>query len=551
MEFSIKKIKKTERIRMKFFFFIILLSLTIVYTDTAYSTERKTKWLLKLAEKKKSGLRLKTKVFDNPRETRNMLSHLSSTDFSSHKMYEIVREGKSNKNPFRLETGVGLSKVDSTNYYLLELNPSYSIGGKTWAFDAGIDAPLRYRTSKIAFRSQDYETFTQVLSTLHSNYAYLLNTKKFSLVFNGGFSQINNATLGKGSIMYGYNNSPSYENRRNGVSMDIAYNVSGYLNDNAASAKLFLSDITSGGIFGLGFEGSPLKLFGGRKGKLDLPVLKDFNIGFNFASDFNKNAGITKVYYRTDTTGGITRYFQTGVEDAGAMSLVNTYGEMVLFGKQTFSAYIYGEYSKIVKFGSDASAGIDLVARTEDNKNYFSFTFQRRYQKGKYLPTYFNGLYENDRYQLITDNTNLAPPQLLSKASQLDTVQELKGSTFFSIYGMFMKTFVAYATYQKIDKGDLGGELYLVASFPNIDDRFSIYAGYYKRRINETSEMFTFNENAYFFGQASYILSDIVVLSLSYQQTFAAVRDANNNVIGYSAQKRFTPQVNFIWQFGR
>lgn len=535
---------------MKKLFLIFMIAIVGIVSH-ANAGDKKGDRLLKLIEKEKGGLKLKSEALDNPRSMKNIFSHMGVNDFANTKLYDIVRDERQTQSPFRLETGVGLSKVDTTNYYLLDLNPSYSIGSKTWAFNVGIDAPLRYRTSKIAFRSQDYESFTQILSTLTSSYAYLFNTKSFSLVFNGAFSQINSSTLGKGSIMYGYNNSPAYENRKNGIALDVAYNVSGYLNDNAASAKLFLSDVTSGGIFGLGFEGSPLKVFGGRKGKLDLPVLKDFNLGFNFASDFNENAGITGVSYRTDTTGGMTRYFQTGVTDVGAMSLVNTYAEMVLFGEKTFSTYVYGEYSKIVKFGSDASAGVDLVARTEDNKNYFSLTFQRRYQQGKYLPTYFNGLYENDRYQLINPAGNFAPPQLISKASMLDTVTELKGSTFFSLYGMFMKTFVAYATYQKIDKGDLGGEVYLVASFPNIDDRFSIYAGYYKRRIHDTKEIFTFNENAYFFGQASYVLSDMIVLSLSYQQTFAAIRDAQNTVIGYAAQKRFTPQVNFIWPLGR
>ncbi|MCC6866680.1 MAG: hypothetical protein IT280_11035 [Ignavibacteria bacterium] len=536
---------------MKVAFLITCAVLVLINANISFSTDKNSDRLLKLIEKQKSRLKLSSDALENPRNASNMLSHLSFSDFNSPNLYKIVRDGKANKQAFHMETGIGLSKVDSTNYYLLALKPSYETGAKNWALNIGIDAPLRYRTSKVAFRSQDYESFTQILSTLNTSYAYLLNSKSFSLVFNGGFSQINSATLGKGSIMYGYNNSPSYENRRNGISLDVAYNVSGYLNDNAATAKLFLSDVTSGGIFGLGFEGSPLKVFGGKKGKLDLPVLKDFNVGFNLASDFNKNAGITKVLYDTDTTGGVTHYYQKGFVDAGAISLVNMYGEMVLFGEKTFSTYVYGEYSKIVKFGSDASAGIDLVARTEDNKNYFSLTFQRRYQQGKYLPTYFNGLYENDRYQLISSSDNLTRPQLFSKASMLDTVQELKGSTFFSVYGMFMKSFVAYATYQKIDKGDLGGELYIVASLPNIGDKFSIYAGYYKRRIKGTSELFKFNENAYFFGQASYILSDMIVLSLSYQQTFAAVRDAKNNVIGYAAQKRFTPQVNFIWPIGR
>lgn len=530
----------------RFLIIIFILSLTGPVFSSGNGSDR----LLRLIEKKRTGLKIKSKLLESPRESRNMLAHLSSSDFSSNRMFEIVREGKSNS-PFRMETGLGISKVDSTNYYMLDLSPSYSTGKKNWALGVGINAPLRYRTSKISFRSADYQSFTQVLSTVQSNYAYLFNTKAFSVVFNGGFSQISNATLGKGSIMYGYNNSPSYDNRRNGISLDVAYNVSGYLNDNAASAKLFLSDITSGGIFGLGFEGSPLKVFGGKKGKIDLPVLKDFNVGFNLASDFNENAGIVRTNYSTDTTGGVTRYYQTGVEDVGAMSLVNLYGELVLFGKKTFSAYVYGDYSKIVKFGSNAAAGLDLVARTEDNSNYFSLTFQRRYQQGKYLPTYFNGLYENDRFQLITSANNLTPPQLISKAAQLDTVQELKGSIFLSAYGMIEKSFIAYATYQKIDKGDLGSEIYLVASLPNISDRFSIYAGYYKRRITDAKDIFTFNDNATFFGQASYILSDIIVLSLTYRQTFAAMRDADNNVIGYAPQKSFTPQVNFIWPLGR
>lgn len=534
---------------MKYFIHITALILIFNFLNNLHSKDKHLDLLLKLLNKKTQQIKIKSDALDNPENLRTIFSNGYLIKNSSNKLYEIVTQ--KNASPFKLETGAGLSRIDSTNYLYLQLNPSYSKSTKHWAVSAGIDLPLRYRISKIAFRSQDYNTFTQILSSVNSNFSYLYNTKKFSLLFNAGFEKIYSGTLGKGSIMYGYNNSPSYENRRNGIALDAAYNVSGYLNDNAASAKLYLSDITSGGVFGIGFEGSPLKIIGGRKGKLNLPVLHDFNLGFNFASDFNKNAGITKVLFRIDTTGGTTKYIQTGFEDAGAISIANLMGEMVLFGKKTFSAYVYAEYSKIFKFGSDASAGIDLVARTEDNKNYFSFTFQRRYQKGKYLPTYFNGLYENDRFQLISSPDNLTPPILISKAAMLDTVQELKGSTFFTVYGMFMKTFVAYATYQKIDRGDLGGELYIVASFPNIDDRFSIYAGYYKRRIKEGKDVFTFNENAFFFGEASYLLNDFIILSLSYEQTFAAQRDSDNNITGYSAQKRFTPKVNFIFPLGR
>jgi len=91
----------------------------------------------------------------------------------------------------------------------------------------------------------------------------------------------------------------------------------------------------------------------------------------------------------------------------------------------------------------------------------------------------------------------------------------------------------------------------MIAALPNISPDFSIYGGYYKRRIDDVKNLFTFDENAYFFGKLDYYLSEMIVASLSYQQTFAAVRDNNGAIISYEPQKRLQPEINFILPLGR
>ncbi len=427
---------------------------------------------------------------------------------------------------FSFKTGFGLSKVDSTDYYLFNAFPSYTSHDKSMA--ASINLPLRFSSKGFDFRKEDYKTFTQVLSAFNFNYSFLNSQKDFQL--NGKFAEMKEVTLGKGSTVYQYNNSPSYEDRKAGVDLQMAIRGS--------DVGVYLSDLTKGGLIAGDFNAEILNLLGGKDGKLDLPVLKGASIGFNYAGDLNKYAGVTKI---DSLSGGI-------LEDKGSMNIINTYLQMRLFDKKEFNIDLYGDYSKIFSFGSNFMAGLDMVVDL-DKYAAMTITLQRRFQQGKFLPTYFDGFYETDRYSVLTRSNGTQV--LNSKAAILDSVQELGGSTIGQVSGHFAKQFYFLGAYQKIDKGDLGGELFLVAALPKLITNMTLYGGYYKRRIKGSGQIFTLDENAYFFGRMDYLINNFMVFSLSYRQTFAAERDLQNNVIGYSPQKVLQPEVNFVFPFGR
>ncbi|KXK04879.1 MAG: hypothetical protein OZ913_00555 [Ignavibacteriaceae bacterium] len=457
-----------------------------------------------------------------------MMKLLSSVTTYKQDLFERVnfqQEQYNEPSEFQMTTGIGLTRVDSTNYYLLNLFPSYTT--RDQSFSADLDLPLRFKSDGFDFRKEDYKTFTQVLSSLNVTYTQITQSNDFGI--QGAFKQVKEHSLGNGSLMYQYNNSTSYEARKSGINLAAAI-IGG-------SANFMLSDITSGGVLGFGLDAEILQLAGGKSGKLDIPVLKHLELGFNFAGDFNENAGILKI----DTLTGKV------LEDIGSINMINTYLAVRLFDTQEFFIKGYADYSKIFSFGDNFMLGADMNLYTDFGS--LVVTFQRRFQGGKYLPTYFDSFYEKDRYS-ITNKLN-GTYALNSKAALLNSMEELKGSTYLQSFLEIGKQLYLLGAYQKIDALDLGGEVYMIAALPNISPDFSIYGGYYKRRIDDVKNLFTFDENAYFFGKLDYYLSEMIVASLSYQQTFAAVRDNNGAIISYEPQKRLQPEINFILPLGR
>jgi hypothetical protein len=451
------------------------------------------------------------------------------------------------KHDFDFEPGLGLSTVDSSTFYMLRLNPSYaydernSRSGYGMVFYSELNLPLRYSSDKFAFRKADYEDAAQVMSSLNLSYGY--SERKVNL--QAGFQQISNANLGFGSIMYQYTNSPSYETRRNGINLNAVFP------SYAITSNLLVSDITSGGVMGAAFNFFPLELLrDDYSGEIKIPILKNFVAGFNYAGDFNENAGVTKINYTIDTSQGPDniRYFVTGKEDKGAINIINMFAGAKLFGDENH-VLIYADYSKIFKFGDNFAAGLNAIVESEDVS--FTANIQRRFQGGKYLPTYFDSFYETDRYNLVTSQNNSTVPLFYSKAAQLDTVKELRGSTYGEATLQLGKVFSLTAAYQKLDINTFGGEAFFVASVSNesysqpryTPGYFELYAGYYKKGIRQSGDVFTFNEDAIFFGQMSYVLSQLFTATLTYRQTFAAIKDVSGTVIGYEPQKSFQPEL--------
>ncbi|MBS1514189.1 MAG: hypothetical protein JSS63_04130 [Bacteroidetes bacterium] len=506
------------------FSFVLLLFFSVQCSFAGENPGDRIKKLLHDSKKEKTNAKLYFPA--ELSKKKEFLQNLKSSRKLFQKIPDLAYDRNYNeKNEWNFETGLGLTSVDSTNFYLFNAFPSYTTKDET--FQAKLNIPLRFATKGFDFRKDDYKTGTQVLSALNLAYNYVSYDRSFGLT--GNFREVKEQSMGKGSIMYQYNNSTSYEDRKGGVDLSMAIQGS--------SINFLLADITKGGVVGADFNLELMTLLGEKNSRLDIPVLKHFFLGFNYGGDFNEKAGITKI----DSLTGAIR------EDKGAMHIIDTYAQMRLFDEPNFNIELYGDYSKIMKFGSNFMAGLDFNFTSKAGS--LSLSAQRRFQQGKYLPTYFDAFYETDRFQDIVGSNGRHI--LNSKAALLDSLEELQGSTLAQAFGEIGKQLYVLGAYQKIDKGGFGGEIYLVAALPKAIEKTSIYGGYYKRNIQDASEIFTLNQDAYFFGRLDYLLNDFMVFSLSYQQTFAPVRDAQNNIVDFTPQKRFQPELNFILPLGR
>jgi len=300
-------------------------------------------------------------------KSKEHLNGLKSSKKLFERMPDIAYEKSYNdQSEWKFETGLGLTKVDSNNFYLFNAFPSYTTKDQT--FRAKLNLPLRFASKGFDFRKDDYKTGTQVLSALNLAYNYITYKRDFSIA--GSFREVKEQSMGKGSIMYQYNNSTSYEDRKGGI--DIGMAIQG------SSINFLLADITKGGVVGADFNLELLSLLGEKNSRLDIPILKHLFVGFNYGGDFHEKAGVTKI---DSTTGAI-------LVDKGAMNIIDTYVQMRLFDEPNFNIEMYGDYSKIMKFGSNLMAGLDINFTSDIGS--ISLSAQRRFQEGKYLPTYFD-----------------------------------------------------------------------------------------------------------------------------------------------------------------
>ncbi len=103
--------------------------------------------------------------------------------------------------------GLGMSWIDGEPYYGFQLFPEIAFAN----FGVGLDLNLQFdKTGKL--RNENFNEFSDYLSILR--YArYGQKNDPFYIRLGA----LDYATLGHGSIMYLYNNRPSYDSRKNGL----------------------------------------------------------------------------------------------------------------------------------------------------------------------------------------------------------------------------------------------------------------------------------------------------------------------------------------------
>jgi hypothetical protein len=418
-------------------------------------------------------------------------------------------------NTGELTGGLGLNWIDGQPFYSILFNPELSYAN----FGVGLDFRLDI-DSRGNLRKENFNDASDFLSIIR----YLRYGLKNDPIFIK-LGALDYYTLGHGSIMYLYNNSPTYDVRKIGLVFDIDFGYFGF--------ESIYSRFGEAGVAGLRGYVRPLQF----TSAADIPILGNLEVGLTYAGDFNENAGlITGVYDKAQRKLNVTK-------DEGTISIVGVDLGLPIVQGSMANLTLYVDYANILGFGGGTATGAIL------NFNPLglvsgSVKLERRFNGDKYLPSYFNSLYEIERFRLDT-----AAGSFVSKAQLLENATDI-GNGFYGELGVnFLGLFNVLGSYQRLDKHPTSGILHLGTEIAPEGFPLLARAGYDKVNIIDEADLFKLDDRSYLFTELGYKPYPFMIVSLVYNWTFTPLRDKDDNVIDFKPQKRIEPRVYFVYPF--
>lgn len=411
--------------------------------------------------------------------------------------------------------GFGMSWIDEEPHYTFQLFPEFAFAN----IGIGLDLNLEFdKDGKL--RNENFNEFSDYLSIIR----YVRYGQKND-PFYVRLGALDYATLGHGSIMYMYNNRPSYDSRKSGLEFDIDFTSFGF--------ESVYGSFGESSVAGLRGYVRPLTL--SQLGKI--PILGKIELGVSYVTDFNKFAGVTAGAINPENG----KFEST--EDEGNLSVLGFDVGLPIIKSGVFGFDIYYDYAKIVDYGDGTAIGgiislnglglVDVRAKME-----------RRFNNDNYLPSYFNSFYELERFQFDEANSSVT-----SKIQTLKNLENVGDGYYGELLVRVLGTFDIIGSYQRLDDHPESGIFHATTEISPEGMPFVARAGYDKVNIKDESDLFTLDDRSYLFAEFGYKPYPYVLVSMVYNWTFAPERDANDNIIGYKPQKKIEPRISFVYPF--
>ncbi|HQJ46141.1 MAG TPA: hypothetical protein PK195_05835, partial [Ignavibacteriaceae bacterium] len=366
--------------------------------------------------------------------------------------------------------GLGLTWIDGKPHYRIAFRPEISFSD----FGIGLDLNLDF-DSEGKLRKENFNETSDYLSIIR----YIRYGVKNDPVFIK-IGALDYYTLGHGSIMQHYNNSPTFDNRRIGLVADIDFGKFGF--------ESIMGSFSPAGVLGLRGYIRPLQL----TPAADIPIISNLELGASFVSDLNKDAGIINGNYNSSL-----KEFNV-TEDKGSISILGFDIGLPLLNSSITEITLYADYSKISGFGSGVATGVKFDFNLSSLVN-LNAKLERRFNNGKYIPAYFNSLYEIERFKVDSSAGTFT-----SKALALNSISENQNGFYGDLLIRVLGLFDIYGGYQRLDKEPKSGIMNLRAAIEPEGVPFVLRAGYDKINIQNEKDLFTLDDRSYLFTEFGY-----------------------------------------------
>lgn len=417
-------------------------------------------------------------------------------------------------NQGNLGGGLGMTWIDGQPHYTFRLNPEIAFAN----FGVGLDLNLDF-DSNGKLRTENFNEFSDYASIIR----YVRYGQKNDPLYVR-LGALDYASLGHGTILYMYNNRASFDSRKIGLEFDIDFNTFG--------VESVYGSFGEAGIFGLRGYTRPLQFTDLRS----VPVLGSIEVGATFVTDFNKNTGVTSGFINPNGE------FQS-TNDLGSLNIIGFDIGIPIVNTSMFNLDLYFDVNKIIDFGSGTALG--FISRFKGlGLVDVNFKLERRFNGDNYVPSYFNSLYEIERFKYDPVSGNVT-----SKIQTLQNLQSVGNGFYGELYVDVLGLFDIIGSYQRLDDYPKSGILHLASEVAPEGAPFLARAGYDKINIQDEKDLFTLDDRSYLFFELGYKPMKYILVSMVYNWTFTPLRDNDDNIIGYEPQKRIEPRVSFIYPF--
>lgn len=408
-----------------------------------------------------------------------------------------------------LAGGLGLTYIDGKPYYLINAQPELSLGN--WG--VGLDLNLRFGTDG-SLRKEDWdEAYDFIRIFRYVRYAQ----KRSPLYVRVG--ALDQARLGRGLLMYRYNNSASYDNRKVGLEFDMRFEQWGF--------ESVASNVLGAEIYGVRGYYNPLKETG-------IPIIQDLEVGATYLIDLNKDG--------RKLNGPLNAIYTYNYEEANPITAVAVDLGLPIFDNSFIDLSAYTEFGKFMGYGSGGSIGLETNLKGISSLFSLSAKFEHRINGDKFLPNYFGPFYEIERVTQINDTT------LTTKLQQLDGVRSPGNGLYGELAASILGTVKIIGNYEELYNLPGSGMLHLGTDFGDMIPSAVIRADYYKRNISAGSALFSLDERSLATAEVGYKPYSFMSVTLLYQWTFQPIKQGDT-IVGYETVSRLEPKVSFHYSF--
>ncbi len=389
--------------------------------------------------------------------------------------------------------GLGVSVIDDTSYFVFNFRPEIAIG----KIGVGLDIPLRFNMSTGDLRKEDWnETYDYFRLVRYVRYGHKGDA------FYTRVGTLDATRLGHGFIMNFYRNELNYDKRKIGLELDADFGAFGFesMTSNFGRAEIF------------GFRGyyRPLHQF-------SIPILRNFAIGGSYVIDIDPDQN------------------RATNDDVAVFGLD---AELPLIRTSLIRTVLYADWAKFRGFGSGQAVGIELSLHGIGGVFNFVAQLERRFLGEQFMPAFFNPFYEKERFQLIAGTP-------VRKQDMLRSLNQSTRGTYGLLYGRVLNMVEILGTFEKQDDIPSSGILNIQAIIPDAIPSISARATYNRTAIDGFADAFRLDERSVARLGIGYKVYPFLIVYLDYIWTFKYDPVAQT----YSTQKRFEPQIAFVYPF--